>query len=196
MAARVLGILTAGDDAVRSVDRFRRRHGFSLIELMVVMTVVAILLCTGVPLIRNLLESQRLTTATNAFFTSVNLARAEAIRRGVRVDMVPSTDSGEWANGWVIFVDEDNDQRADSDEEKIFMHGAVGQGISIKASLTDTSLPYLAYNGIGRTRTNASAYAPQFGNFTFTLDKQVRKIKINFLGRARVCNPETERRTC
>lgn len=181
---------------MRSAVRFMRRNGFSLIELMVVLTVVAILLGTGVPLVRNLVQGQRLTTAVNAFYTSTNLARTEAIRRGVRVDMVPSADSGDWSKGWVVFVDEDNDQRVDSDEETIFVHDAVGQGISIKANLTDTSLPYLAYNGTGRTRTNASAHAPQFGNFTFTLDKQVRKIKINFLGRSRVCNPEVERRTC
>ena len=181
---------------VQSAYLSMRRSGFSLIELMVVIAVAAILLGTGVPFVKNLVHGQRLTTAVNEFFTSMNLARAEAIRRGVRIDMVPSSDSGEWEKGWVIFVDEDNDQRADSGEEKIFVHDAVGQGISIKASLTDTSLPYLAYSGAGRTRTNASAYAPQFGNFTFTLEKQVRKIKINFLGRVRVCNPEVERSTC
>ncbi|GAB3549163.1 hypothetical protein GCM10027343_30440 [Noviherbaspirillum agri] len=163
---------------------------------MVVLAVAAILLGAGVPFVRGLVQGQRLTTVVNAFFSSMNLARAEAIRRGVRVDMVPVSDSDDWAKGWVVFVDEDNNQKVDLGEETIFVYDTVGQGIRINASLTDKSPSYLAYSATGRTRTNASAYAPQFGSVTFELDKQVRKIKINFLGRARVCNPEVAGSTC
>lgn len=182
---------------MRSTNRFAEyRAGFSLVELMVVLAIAAILLGTGVPLVRNLVQSQRLTAVVNDFFASMNLARAEAIRRNVRIDMVPSNGSGDWADGWFIFIDEDNNQRPDTGEERIFVHEAVAKEISITANLTDSAVPYLAYNGTGRTRSNASDQSPQFGSFIFTLDKHVRKIKLNFLGRARVCNPELDPKTC
>lgn len=173
-----------------------RGAGFSLIELMVVFAIAAILLGAGVPLLRNLVQNQKIMTAANDFFASINLARSEAIRRGTRVDLVPTDDAGDWAKGWAVFIDENDNQRPDEDEELIFAHDAVAQGIGIGANLTDSAVQYLAYNGTGRTRTNASSQRTQFGNFTFTLDSQVRKIKLNFLGRARVCNPAVDRNSC
>jgi type IV fimbrial biogenesis protein FimT len=193
----MLAMQPAGDKAMRSTCRFAGcLVGFSLVELMVVLAVATILLGTGVPLARNVVQSHRLTVAVNDFFASINLTRAEAIRRGIRIDMVPVDGTDDWAGGWIIFVDEDNNQRPGPGEERIFVHDAVAKDVSVKANLTDSSTPYLAYNAVGRTRSNASAQSPQFGSFTFTLDKHARKIKINFLGRARVCNPELEPQTC
>lgn len=169
--------------------------GFSLIELMLVLAVAAILLGTGLPSLRGFIQSQRLTTVVNEFFAAITLARSEAIQRGVRVDLVP-VDAVDWASGWMVFVDENGNQQADSGEKVIFMHGPVPQGISIRAALTDSRAQYLAYNATGRTRTNASSERTQFGNFTFRLDDQVRKINLNFLGRPRICNPQTDRNTC
>lgn len=165
---------------------------FTLVELMVALAIASILLGIGVPFTRDLVQAQKITAAANDFFASMHLARAEAMRRGTRVDMVPLDGAGDWAKGWVIFVDANNNLRPDAGEETIFLHDPLPPGISVKASLTDTKVQYLAYGASGRTRTHASSQRPQFGNFTFTLDKQVRKITLNFLGRARICNPARE----
>lgn len=170
--------------------------GFSLAELLFVLAIGAILLSTGVPLLRDFMQRQQLIATANEFFAAITLTRSEAIQRGARVDLVPAAASGDWASGWVVFVDKNGNQRPDPGEKVIFMHGPVPQGISIKASLTDSKVPYLAYNGTGRTRTNASSERTQFGNFTFRLGEQVRKINLNFLGRARVCNPQDDKNDC
>lgn len=173
-----------------------RRKGFSLVELLLVVAVLAVVLGVGVPSLRSLMQRQKITTTVNDFFASLNLARSEAIQRGGRVDMVPADDAGDWAKGWVVFVDENANLRPDAGEKVIFAHAAVGGGLLIQAGLTDSKVQYLAYNGTGRTRTNASSERTQFGTFTFTLDGEVRKIKLNFLGRARVCNPAVDTNTC
>lgn len=173
-----------------------RHAGFSAIELMLVLAISAILLGAGVPFLRGLMQNQKITAAANDFFAAIHLARSEAIQRGARVDLVPANDAGDWAGGWIVFIDENDNQRTDAGEKVIYAHGAVPPGISIKASLTDSKVQYLAYNGFGRTRTNASSERTQFGSFTFTLDNEVRKIKLNFLGRARVCNPGVGESTC
>ncbi|HJV74278.1 MAG TPA: GspH/FimT family pseudopilin [Noviherbaspirillum sp.] len=180
----------------RFLGQGHQRTGFSLIELMVVLAIVVALLGTGVPLLRNSMQSQRITTTVNEFFASMNLARSEAIQRGMRVDLVPFDRNGDWAKGWVVFVDGNNNQRPDAGERVIFAQSAIPKGISITANLTDSTVPYLAYNGTGRTRTNASSERTQFGSFTFRLDSHVRKIKLNFLGRARVCNPAFDKDDC
>lgn len=163
---------------------------------MSVLAIVVVLLGVGVPMLRSMMQSQKITATVNDFFASMNLARSEAIRRGTRVDLVPADDTADWARGWTVFIDENGNQRPDAREKIIFTHAVVSKGISIKASLTDSSAPYLAYTSTGRTRTNASNERTQFGTITFRLDSQVRKIKLNFLGRARVCNPDIDKGDC
>ncbi len=169
--------------------------GFSLVEFMIVLAIAAILMGLAAPSFRSLLQKQRIGAALNDFFAAINLTRSEAIQRGTRVDLVPS-DGVDWSKGWVIFVDRNNNQKPDGGEQIIFSHGPVSEGMTIQSALTDSNVQYLAYNGTGRSRTNANSQTPQAGSFSFSLDKQVRRIKINFMGRARVCDPELDKTSC
>lgn len=165
-------------------------------ELLAVLAIAIILLTIGVPGFRIIIQRQKITTTVNEFFVSINLTRAEAIQRGVRVDLAPKDPAGDWAKGWVVFIDDNNNQRPDAGEQVIFSHDPVPKGLTITANLTDSKVQYLAYNGTGRSRTNTSGAQTQFGTLTFKLDQQTRKIKLNFLGRPRVCNPDNDPRTC
>jgi type IV fimbrial biogenesis protein FimT len=170
--------------------------GYTAVEMMVVLTIMGVLLAIGVPGLRSVLQSQKIATTVSDFFAAVHLARSEAIQRGARVDLVPAGDGTDWAKGWVVLIDQNGNQRVDPGEQVIFSHGPVPSGVTISAAFTDSKTQYLAYNGTGRTRTNANSQAPQFGSWTFTLDNEVRRIVVNFLGRPRVCNPKMEQSTC
>jgi len=174
----------------------RRVAGWTAVELMTVLAVAAILLAIGVPAFRGLIEGQKLRTTANALFTAVNLARSEAIRRGRRVDLVPAGDGSDWRNGWLVFIDRDNDQRPDAGETVVRVFPAVDGGMRIDAGFTDSKVQYVAFNGSGRTRTNASSQTAQSGSWHLALGTRSRKVVINFLGRPRVCNPAAEPDTC
>ncbi len=177
----------------RPFSSARRIAGFTLIELMVTLTVAAILLGVGVPSFRDLLGSRKVGAAANGFLAALRLARSEAIRRGRRVDLVPAGGGSDWREGWVVFVDENGDQKPGTGETVLFRHGPLAHGIAVSSTLSGQ---YLAYNGSGRTRSNASSQAPHFGSLSFSLDQQVRKVIVNFLGRARVCNPGSQAESC
>ncbi len=55
--------------------------GFSLIEVMVTVAVLAIILAIGIPSFQSLFENSRLNRANDDFIAAVNLARSEAITR-------------------------------------------------------------------------------------------------------------------
>jgi len=58
-----------------------RRAGFTLIELMVTLSVAAILMAIAIPNIRNFLSNNRLSSGVNDLLHSIQVARTEAIKR-------------------------------------------------------------------------------------------------------------------
>lgn len=171
--------------------------GFSLIELMVVLTIAVVLMGVAVPSFQTLLQNQRMTTTVNEFFAAIILARAKAIDRGGRVDMGP-LDGLDWNNGWVVFINtkNDTDMKYEADDELIFKHEAVHTGITIASNFTDNATKYIAYNGTGYTRTNSGTQQFQAGNVTITQGTVVKCITLNFLGRPRVYTPATGVTNC
>ena len=87
-----------------------RQRGFSLVELMVTITVAAILLAIAVPGFRDVIHRNRVSSASNELLASLSYARTEAITRGQLVSMCPSTDSESCAggkvyeSGWIVYT--------------------------------------------------------------------------------------------
>ena len=75
-------------------------RGFTAIELMVVVAILAILTAFAAPYMGQMVRSQRLRTTSFDVFSSLTLARSEAIKRNVSVTMAPV--GGDWAKGWTI----------------------------------------------------------------------------------------------
>jgi type IV fimbrial biogenesis protein FimT len=176
----------------------RTGRGFSLVESCVVLAIAAIMLSMAIPSLRTILRQQHLKTAVNDLFGAINLTRAQAIERGTRVELVPLDPAGrDWRAGWVVFVDRNANQRPDAGEEEIFRHGPVAPGIAISTALSSHPIPdYLAYNGAGRSCTATSSATAHFGTVSLFMDGQERRITINMLGRARVCDPAREGSSC
>lgn len=87
-------------------------RGFTLIELMVTIGILAILLAAVAPSFRGLLLDNQAAAQADALVTSLMFARSEAIKRNVPVVMCRSSSGTDcagsnWASGWIVFVDAD-----------------------------------------------------------------------------------------
>lgn len=101
------------DLALQRSSRFA--GGFTLIELMVTVSIAAILLAIGVPAMTDLIRDARLATQSDMLVSTLNLARMEALKQGksfrVCPAATPSTATGctvnlqTWATGWIVFGD-------------------------------------------------------------------------------------------
>src|SRR3989344_4698731 len=58
-----------------------RNSGFTLIELIITLTIAGILMAVAVPGLKNFVSSNRLTAQINDLIADINLARSEAIKR-------------------------------------------------------------------------------------------------------------------
>lgn len=77
----------------------RRPAGFTLLELLVTITIVGILSSIAVPSFRSLILNQRIKTASFDLVASLTTARSEAIKWNGNVTMAPAVGSS-WTTGW------------------------------------------------------------------------------------------------
>ncbi|HUY04347.1 MAG TPA: GspH/FimT family pseudopilin [Rhodocyclaceae bacterium] len=79
--------------------------GFTLVELMVTLTVAAILMDIAIPSMQDLVASQRVRAAASELMSALSLARADAISNGRRVAVAPLDQSNDvWSSGWRVIV--------------------------------------------------------------------------------------------
>ena len=84
--------------------------GFTLIELIVTLTIAGILAAVAAPSMLGFVANNRLATQINELIADINLSRSEAIKRGtttgICVTAVNGTAcdaGGNWANGWLVY---------------------------------------------------------------------------------------------
>lgn len=173
-------------------------RGLSLIELVIVLALAAVLMLLAAPSMADMLRAYRLNSATADLFGAIDLTRAQAITRGQRVLLVPLEPGGSnWSHGWVVFVDADGDRRPTPGDEVIASHGPLHEGIVVSARFTSNPRPqYLAYGPSGRSCSASSSMTARWGTISLHQDSDIRRIKINMLGRARICRPDLEATTC
>jgi type IV fimbrial biogenesis protein FimT len=87
-------------------------RGFTLIELIVTVSILAILVMIAGPSFVNTITSNRLSSDRDKLMSSLQFAKTEAISRNVPVAICPSTNdtscsnTNDWTDGWIIYIDE------------------------------------------------------------------------------------------
>jgi type IV fimbrial biogenesis protein FimT len=84
-------------------------RGFTIVELMVALTIVGIVMMVGTPLIATMIQNSKLSSATKSYLAGIQTARAEAIRMNRPVDFVltdssvaPGVSGSANGKNWVV----------------------------------------------------------------------------------------------
>ena len=152
--------------ARRPAQTARHALGFTAIELLIVITILAVLTAMAVPSFGPMIERWRTNQAVNNITSTIYVARSEAIKRGGRVSvrkMANGTDgcsfastNQEWSCGWIIFVDADENGNLDAGE-------AILQSFQMPTSvnvMNNNSAASFRFDRWGRTNNiNAASFA-------------------------------------
>lgn len=119
---------------------FKKLSGFTLLELITTVVIVAVLAAIGFPAMQNLILDNRLSSAANSVVISINLARSEALTRRDTVSIVPA--AGGWGDGWEV---------QDSTSATLRVFEAPGQGLTTSSNLSGGQVDFRAngYNNSG-----------------------------------------------
>lgn len=190
----------------------KQQHGFTLIELMVTISILGVLVALAVPAFIDTIQSIRVSNSVNGFMSDIRYARSEAIRRGASVVMcrsdapesaTPTCGSGDgidvdgdglgdgWASGWVVFVDLDGDGNLDAAERPVLKVQAADS--SIQSIADGTGSTKFRFTGTGRLRNLNSATTLTFGGTGYPTARQ-RVVCVSMAGHVRIAGDATN--TC
>ena len=174
-------------------------RGFTLIELMVTVSIAAVLMLVAVPSLTAFRRNAELTSVANKVTSSINAARGEAMKRNMNAVVVPLDNGASWDVGWAAFVDKSVARSATfnpSAEGIVSTQEAVPPGITVSGNGTAAgAVPYIMFNGSGFSRDKAGG----FGALAFHIRRtdvpvadqpgQTRFVIVSRTGRVRVCKP-------
>lgn len=171
-------------------------RGFTLVELLVVMTIGAILVAAAIPSMQWLITTTRTSNGTNSLVSSFELARSEAIRRGTIVSVCRTLDpnaapaalacsnaagggfaAGDWGSGWVMFEKRSvgvpvagtfDDAGGDVVLQRQQPVGAGSPRLIVQGNLAGAAV---AYNRFGMAASNTGTFAVDYrdpGSATLT----------------------------
>lgn len=136
-------------NSTTNVHSFSHERGFTLVELMVVLTVAAILLALAAPSFSDMIMNNRQTVTINELIGDLNLARSEAIKRRQQVLVCPragntcsTSASPTWDQGWIVFADLDDDEALGASDSILRRREIGHQGFTVRAS-SAASVQYL-----------------------------------------------------
>jgi type IV fimbrial biogenesis protein FimT len=152
----------------------RGSAGFTLVELVAVMTIVAVLFALGVPSYQYVTNKNRISGEVNGLLGDMQYARSEAIKEGQTVTVCTSNNSTSanptcsgstaWHNGWIAFSDPNGNAAVDVGETILRAQRPFAQG--------DTFVAAPATNAISFNREGFALNLPN-GGVTVTLHAAV-----------------------
>ena len=164
-----------------------------MVELMFTVAITGLVTALAVPNFRDFIQNNRAAEEANALVGALQVARSEAVTRGIRVSVCSSrngaTCSGldDWTTGWIVFTD---------------ANALMGDVTAVAApAISDTVLrvmPALRVGSVLAADADFVSYAangflaPGTGSATFDLDiaectgDHNRQITVNLQGRAAV----------
>lgn len=168
-------------------------RGFTLVELLVALAILAILFAAAMPSWGHYFAEQGLRERADALADSFLVARTEAVRRGGRVAVCPraadrcASGAAGWESGWLVFADENRNGSYDPGEVIVSRAGFAPPGVTIRGNRPVSD--YVSYTSLGQLRRNDGSL--QMGTFVVCRSGYTgRKVILANGGRVRIAPAE------
>lgn len=160
-----------------------RYAGFGLLEALIAVAILAIMVSIALPSFSNFISQEKARTQVEEYAKTVSVARSAAIKSGVPVIICssdnPSSCSGDWADGWLVYEDDDRDGVLDTGEPVLLRYSNSDAALDTTVSSPNgTALSSISFNHRGSPSVAHSISA--------TRDDKSASVSITPFGKARI----------
>lgn len=126
--------------------RLPTQDGFTLIEQIMVLAIIAVLVTVAAPPLRQTMLRQELRSMQGEYMAALNHARGRAIMHGIPTLLCPTadgascSDSSIWDHGWMVVHDGDHDSQPDGEPLSIGM--THGKNVRVRSSSGRTQVRF------------------------------------------------------
>lgn len=173
----------------------QNQKAFTLIELMVTLSLIAVLMVLAAPSFRDFQRTSMLATQTNAFISAIYAAKNEAIKRNVPSYMIPL--NANWSSGWRVYADMNFNGEYDSGTDYLVFESSDVPALLVLTGTNSANAnpPYIGFNGSGYPVKKDGS--PENLSIGLKIDglsgaeevRNTRFILISRAGRIRSCKP-------
>ncbi len=179
------------------------RRGFTLVELMIGLVIMALLLMMGVPAFSTFIQNSKLRSTAETFHAGLQTARAEAVKRNAQVQLILTDDAGDASStqsatasttgrNWLIRVQDPTTLLYSFIEGKNAAEGA-GQSSTPSVAVSST-VSSVTYTGFGATTLGSAAtfsFSNPAGGVCKSAGGPMRclSVVVSVGGQARMCDP-------
>lgn len=143
--------------------KIETQRGFTLVELMVALVIAGIVISAGVPAIQGLFNNMASRSNADQLAAALIFARQTAVSRGQIVTICSSVDGedcadadDQWDQGWVIFVNPDQDNDVDADADELLRSANISS--SNGRTATTPGLELIHFNARGESSSDVSLF--------------------------------------
>lgn len=163
------------------MSSFRPARGFSLIEAMIAVSLLALLIMAGMPTFSGIVADMRVRSAAEGMLAALQSARSEALRRNQSVSFrLDAEDGGGWS---VLLVSDGSTLQSKPASE--------GGSVNVQADIDTT----ITFNNLGQRTAPAggvltfSLTLPDIGDCQPTGSIRCLSLTVQTSGEVRMCDP-------
>jgi type IV fimbrial biogenesis protein FimT len=142
----------------------KKNSGFTLLELIITVALVAIVTAIAVPSMTTFTQNDRLTTNINTMIGHLAYARSEAVKSSQQVSLcvsnnadsiAPTCTGGNWQDGWIVYIDADANDAFNAANDTILRAQQGMSGGNAVTTAIGTQITY-DYRGFATTASIGS----------------------------------------
>ena len=160
----------------------KQQSGFTLLELMITIVILAIIIALAAPSMSNFVVRQRVSSQASELMLALAYARSEAVKQGVDIAVLPATNASTgWTDGWCAGR---LDNMPDCSDPNSLRNFTAAKGVNLSSSYLQSGAGVILFFKRDGTCPNCSSSFNITSSQLQSTGQDARCIDMSILGRA------------